>query len=210
MTDPFPGIEQDSTAWALAGDQLIFLDILRDRYLCLSDEANAGFIARIDRGELAAWHVPACLPKPEGWIAPRSGPPALRETPFSIAGVAAALWMQRRLEFRLRTIPFHRLLAGVRDTVERRAGDGSRARTALLPAIIDDFERARLLRGAANRCVPRSLAVVLRCATHGMRAHAVIGVRSRPFEAHCWAQLGPGVLTDPLEDVAPYTPILVI
>ena len=134
----------------------------------------------------------------------------MRETPFSIAGVAAALWLQRRLEFRLRRIPFHQLLAEVRDAIERRAGNGGRTKTALLSTIVDDFERASLLRSTANRCVTRSLAVVLRCATHGMRAHAVIGVRSGPFEAHCWAQLGPGVLTDPLEDIAPYTPILVI
>ncbi|MFL0694667.1 MAG: lasso peptide biosynthesis B2 protein [Agrobacterium tumefaciens] len=120
------------------------------------------------------------------------------------------MWIERRLEHRIRTTPFGELLLSVRTTVETRAARGGNARPEGLAAIVAGSERARLIRSAPDRCVPRSLALVLLCASRGLRAHAVIGVRTRPFAAHCWAQHGPIVLSDPLETVAPFTPILVI
>ncbi|PKP67361.1 MAG: hypothetical protein CVT87_00065 [Alphaproteobacteria bacterium HGW-Alphaproteobacteria-9] len=132
------------------------------------------------------------------------------ENRLDIAGVAAALWIQHRIERRMETLPFHQLLIGVRKTVEHRFRKITEAQAECLLDIVEDFERARLIRSAANRCVPRSLALVLRCATYGIRAHAVIGVKTKPFEAHCWAQHGSAVLTDPLENVIQFTPILVI
>ena len=72
------------------------------------------------------------------------------------------------------------------------------------------FEHARLLRSAADRCLPRSIALSLRLARRGIHAHIVIGVRSDPFGAHCWVQHGEAVLNDTAEEVLRYTPILVV
>ena len=72
------------------------------------------------------------------------------------------------------------------------------------------FEYARLLRTAADRCLPRSIALALCLASDGMRANVVVGVRLAPFGAHCWVQQGGDVLNDSVEEVLCYRPILVI
>jgi len=72
------------------------------------------------------------------------------------------------------------------------------------------FEHARLIRSAADRCLPRSIALALGLAARGCRAHVVIGVKLAPFAAHCWAQAGDEVLNDSAEEVQRYTPILVV
>ena len=72
------------------------------------------------------------------------------------------------------------------------------------------FEHARLLRSAADRCLPRSIALKLRLAKLRHRTHLVIGVKDRPFGAHAWVQHGDIVLNDSLEEVRRYTPILII
>jgi hypothetical protein len=38
----------------------------------------------------------------------------------------------------------------------------------------------------------------------------VIGVRMHPFMAHCWVQRDEVVLSDDLDSVATYTPILIL
>jgi hypothetical protein len=203
-------IDHAWTAWTVAEDQAIFLDLLQDRYFGLGEPGNSRFRARIARGELAAWQLPACLPKPHACETPLSGPPPLADNSFDIAGMAAALWVERRIERRIKAKPFHQILIGIRKMAEHRISDVSEARPGCIPGIVADSERARLIRSAANRCVPRSLALVLRCATRGIRVHAVIGVKTKPFEAHCWAQYGSVVLTDPIEHVLQFQPILVI
>lgn len=210
MLEAMHPVDRDRTAWVMVDDQVIFLDLCGDRYFTLGDIDNAVFLAAIGRGEIPAWHLPHSLPKPQAWEEPCSDPPVGSEQGLDIAGLAATLWIERRVERRIRTTPFGELLLGVRTTVEKRAVRAVNARPEGLAAIVAGSERARLIRSAPDRCVPRSLALVLRCASHGLRAHAVIGVRTRPFAAHCWAQHGPIVLSDPLETVAPFTPILVI
>lgn len=203
-------IDHHWTAWTLADEQAIFLDLLQDRYFGLGEPRNSRFRARIARGELAEWHLPTCLPKPQAWEVPTSGPPLSDNESLNIAGMAAAFWIQRRLERRLKTLPFHQVLVDIRKMAERRLSRVTEARADCIPGIVADFERAGLIRSAANRCVPRSLAFVLRCATRGVEAHAIIGVKTNPFEAHCWAQCGSVVLTDPIEHVIRFKPMLVI
>lgn len=210
MADLMPRIDHDWTAWTLVGEQAIFLDLLQDRYFRLGEPENSRFFAAIARGELADWHLPACLPRPHAWHSPASGPPASDDNRLNLAGMAAALWIQRRLERRMKTLPFHQLLIGIREMAEHRLSGDTEARAGCIPGIVADFERARLVRSAANRCVPRALALVLRCAASGARVHAVIGVKTKPFEAHCWAQFGSTVLTDPIEHVIAFKPILVV
>jgi hypothetical protein len=110
----------------------------------------------------------------------------------------------------MKKTPFGQILRDVRSTVEKRVAGVARDREESLAGIVKDSEHARLFRSAPDHCVPRSLALVLRCASRGIRVHAVIGVRTRPFAAHCWAQHGGVVLSDPLETALRFTPILVI
>ena len=44
----------------------------------------------------------------------------------------------------------------------------------------------------------------------GQNAAWVFGVRTWPFSAHCWLQIGDAVLDDDPERVSRYTPIMVL
>ncbi|MBD3836810.1 lasso peptide biosynthesis B2 protein [Brevundimonas sp.] len=59
-------------------------------------------------------------------------------------------------------------------------------------------------------CLHRSFMLVCFLAERGVAADWVFGVRTWPFAAHCWAQVGPLVVGDDLHKVARYTPILVV
>lgn len=210
MASLLTSIDEDWVAWRRAGEQIVFLDLVRDRYFRLGEPANSEFHMQVACGELEEWRCPKRLPRPVAWIDPDTGPPAADGNGLNLAGIAAALWVQRRIERRIKTSPFHRVLIEVRATVERRLNRRGDEQAARLLDIVRDFEQARLLRSAPDQCLPRSLALVLRCASFGVRAHAVIGIKPEPFEAHCWAQHRRAVLSDPLETVTPFTPLLVI
>ena len=70
------------------------------------------------------------------------------------------------------------------------------------------FQAARHFFPATDQCLARSIAMKRVLASQGCHADLVIGV-ALPFSAHAWVQFGDEVLTDPLDLVEPYTPILV-
>lgn len=59
-------------------------------------------------------------------------------------------------------------------------------------------------------CLMRSLQQRLFLAQEGLQAAWVFGVRTWPFEAHCWLQAGGVVLDDSAEHAAGFVPILVV
>lgn len=61
-----------------------------------------------------------------------------------------------------------------------------------------------------NHCLRWSVAMVQFLASRGYYPQFVIGVRMKPFHAHAWVQDGPKVLSDEVDIVSNYTPILVI
>jgi len=198
------------TAWTLAGDHVVILDLVRDRYFLLPDHESADVSAAVERGEIERWGQPSQFPRPHDWIPAFRDPPPGIQVEFDLPGIAASLWLQRRLERRLDMMPFRQLLLETRSVVEAKVRNAREADANGLHQILRDFEYARLIRSAANRCVPRSLAILLRCASQGIRAHAVIGVTADPFQAHCWAQHGPIVLGDSVDNVKRFTPLLVL
>ncbi|MBX3628264.1 MAG: lasso peptide biosynthesis B2 protein [Rhizobacter sp.] len=79
-----------------------------------------------------------------------------------------------------------------------------------LDAAISAFHRLRpLLLTARDRCLHDSLTCVSFLAREGIAAHWVIGVKSQPFAAHAWVQMGSMVVNDLHDTVRHYEPILV-
>jgi hypothetical protein len=134
---------------------------------------------------------------------------ALAEASFRLDDVARAMWLQGRVERRLATNSFSSVLAGLQRSIGSVTSDADRL---LVPHLREvwAFERAKLLRTAADHCLPRSIALALRLARRGCRANLLLGVKLAPFAAHCWVQWRDQVLNDEFEEVARYTPILVI
>jgi hypothetical protein len=69
---------------------------------------------------------------------------------------------------------------------------------------------ADLILGANHGCLPRSICAMRVLLRHGLKPCLVMGVTERPFEAHCWVELGPFVVTDIPDRIMPYKPIFVL
>lgn len=196
-------------AWCDLGGTLIFLDIARDRYFCLADACNRKAFHELEQAGLGRVQQPACWPKPADWTPPIRTSLAIGSGSFRLPDIARAIWIQRRTERRLTSTSFAATLTDLRclmDAVDRRASKSRRTPAQNIRA----FEHARLLRTAADRCLPRSVALALCLASDGERTNLVIGVKLAPFGAHCWVQSGGEVLNDSVEEVLRYQPILII
>jgi len=72
------------------------------------------------------------------------------------------------------------------------------------------FEALGLIFRRSDRCLVRSLAFVWICLRRGFAPSLVFGVQASPFSAHCWVQQGETVLNDTVDNVRPFTPIMVV
>nr|WP_257719811.1 lasso peptide biosynthesis B2 protein [Sphingopyxis macrogoltabida] len=71
------------------------------------------------------------------------------------------------------------------------------------------IERVSRYRDATDQCLARGLAMRAMLARRGLAADLVVGVML-PFTAHCWLQSGTTVLSDPLDRVVNFTPLLTV
>ncbi|MFN3457730.1 MAG: lasso peptide biosynthesis B2 protein [Novosphingobium sp.] len=85
-----------------------------------------------------------------------------------------------------------------------------RRRTGDIGGLARSFDAGRRLAPFAPCCLPDALAFTRYARRQGHDARLVFGVKCHPFEAHCWAQLGGVVLTDPLERIGRFQPILAL
>ena len=199
----------DQLAWTVIDGTAVFLDLAQDRYFRLPDERNCEFVSSVAASQSDYPSQPMSLPRPEAWISPVATSQAMELGPFRLAEVARAVWMQKRTERRLASRPFSSVLFEIRQVLEARECAGIRKESGATRTV-QAFEHSRLLRSAADRCLPRSIALSISLAARGCRTHVVLGVKLAPFAAHCWVQSASEVLNDSLEEVQRYTPILVV
>lgn len=195
-------------AWVIVCDQFIFLDIEKDRYFRLTEPANACALLQAAARGTPDWSQPPEFPRPADWQRATKSAFPLRDGRFSISGIAAAMWLEKRIANRLAQTGFEQTLLWVRTILDCARSNEPMAGEAL--GIASDFQRAHLLKSAAGKCLIQSLAMAVRCASTKVSANVVIGVRANPFAAHCWCQIKDMVLNDTLEEVRRFTPILVI
>jgi hypothetical protein len=196
-------------AWCVVDGVAVFLDIRSDRYFRLPEDENRRFLALRPLPRSDAPAQPPELPLPENWRSPLQRCAAIGEGPSGLGDIVRAVWVQRAVERQLATTPLASVLAWLRRHVDAPSPASSALRDPHLRTI-RAFERARIVRSAADRCLPRSIALALCLARRACRPHVVIGVKLAPFAAHCWVQAGDVVLSDELEEVLRYTPILVV
>jgi hypothetical protein len=129
---------------------------------------------------------------------------------------AAQLWrfgtsfLQAKLSLKLR--PIQSIVESVRDRKARRAGRGSQeADPARLRALVTAFTRLRpLFYTLRSACLLDSLTLLHFLGAEGIHPEWVFGVKTEPFDAHCWVQQGEAVLNDVPDRVRQYSPILVV
>jgi hypothetical protein len=202
-----------SISYADFGDRVVTLDLGRDRYdllggrlaLTLRSAATTGWDADDEAVStlLRSGHLqtgapirPTTLPS-----APRrSAFEAGRSTPVSRLRLARAL-IGSRIALRATglEIALKRSLVTSRHLPERNRMAAETARGVAAT-------RARI--GIAQCCLPDALALRSLLVARGCGSVLILGVRLDPFGAHAWLQTGDIVLTDELEAIAPFTPIL--
>lgn len=199
--------------FAQVQDDIVVLDLNADQYHCLIDAAAS--IETTDSGTLRARDeatalelINAGLATSTPQVAPRPLPPPARVELDNPAGApapaevlqAGAILFAAGLACRGKSIldliaPDARRAARPDETAA--AGRIVAAARAALPWIPLEGE-----------CLQRSYQLRRLLRRHGILVDWVFGVRTWPFGAHCWLQIGDRVVVDRLERVRRYTPIM--
>jgi hypothetical protein len=119
-------------------------------------------------------------------------------------------YLQAQLSLKLR--PIQTIVETVRDRKTRRVSRDPRpADPARLRRLVGAFTRLRpLFYTLRSACLLDSLTMVHFLGAEGIHPEWVFGVKTEPFDAHCWVQQGEAVLNDAPDRVRQYSPILVV
>jgi hypothetical protein len=221
-------------------DQVILLDLLRDKYLAVGGPQMRNLSSAVD-----GWPAGAAADTPvspadlrtlttrllsQGLLTDqrlgyaRLPSASLEEATSTLSDhdveQEPLIGPRRLFRFLLSTaaaaasLRFRSLLAVVRAAAARRARLARDSEPLPLEAArnaVAAFERMRpLVFTARDKCLFDSLALVSFLAHEEMFPRWVIGVKTRPFAAHSWVQSEGVVLNDLHDHVRAYTPILVI
>ena len=100
---------------------------------------------------------------------------------------------------------------GLRSTIVRwraaRPTVPARSDFDLALSLAQYYAAKRALVPLRRSCVPDSLALMRMFWRHGLDADLLFGVRLDPFAAHCWVQSDDHLLSDPLSNIADFTPV---
>ncbi|WP_029911569.1 lasso peptide biosynthesis B2 protein [Caulobacter sp. UNC358MFTsu5.1] len=203
---------------ARVGQDIVLLDVGRGEYLCLADAAQAFELppagpARILDPDLAEDAAALGLlgggaQRPVSWpAAPRADLPTDAGRAIGPRDLADGLAVFAALlrHYYGRAFPY--LVAYAQ---RPRA---AAAPVRLTPALTDQVQAFRRLLPWApfqGVCLYRSFLLLAFLRRRGLDARWVFGVRTWPFEAHCWLQADDVVLDDTLDHVRPFTPIFAV
>lgn len=199
-------------SYCMIGSRAIFLDLAASRYFLLEGagaEHLAAFAEGTSSADGLAWLLEQGLIEPGASQAARVSAPSpvasLHDrhlgTPkpwLLLEAIAGQSCARRRLA--------HHSLGAL---LEASAVPGADADPVQLRPIAAAIERASRYRDATDQCLARGLAMRAMLARRGLSADLVIGVML-PFAAHCWIQSGTTVLSDPLDRIANFTPLLTV
>lgn len=121
----------------------------------------------------------------------------------------ARSWLRAQLSLKLR--PIQSIVETVRDRRVRHASREQDADPARLRSLIAAFVRLRpLFYTLRAACLLDSLTLLHFLSAEGIHPDWVFGVKTDPFDAHCWVQHGELVLNDLPDRVRQYSAILVV
>jgi hypothetical protein len=214
-----PGI-----SFCRVGDRLIFLDIVADRYFCLSADAESSFVQLTAQPDKPApdgvAHFVArglLIERPDGdapapCIAPDNPQGSLLDGPLPSVGLLPMMTALHAIgvaRLRVKALGLNAVLTSIERRKRRMSGVPADA-LADITRTVAAFERASRIATALDDCLHRSVAVTTRLLSQGLRPDLVLGVRLGPFNAHCWVQYKDQLVNDRLDMVRMFTPILVV
>ncbi|MBR2172783.1 MULTISPECIES: lasso peptide biosynthesis B2 protein [Sphingopyxis] len=196
--------------YSIIGADVVCLDLTTSRYFLLQGAAAEAFkaatLGTATCGQLR-WLVENNLveagpPVPAPRLAPRPETSAFDNclgsaSPWTLVEALAEQWRARRSLAR-------QSLGAILKPSSLSRGDLDRCQSTAAA-----FVRAWRYRNATDQCLVRSIAMRAMLARRGLGSDLVIGVML-PFSAHCWIQVGAAVLSDPLDLVVNYQPLLTV
>lgn len=194
------------------GARAVFLDLSASRYFLLEGEGAEHLVAFAEgraNGHAIAWLAAQGLIEHGDALPMRiHAPPPLTSLHDGGLGkprtwlLIEAIAGQARAKRRLASRSLGALLEPSRPADTEADLDRCRP-------IVAAVERASRYRDATDQCLVRGLSMRAMLARRGLSVDLIIGVML-PFAAHCWIQSGTTVLSDPLDRVANFTPLLTV
>lgn len=216
---------RDGISFCRVGDRVIFLDIVADRYFCLSRSAEHSFLMLAEGGTLSPddVHVEGLVARgllmasavPEAPVACR--PIVMPQTSIldldlplpAFAGTASALCCLAAARVRLKMAGLGRTLSWL-STRKSRLPISRTLPEGQVERIMAGFISAAQIASQIDLCLANSIAVASQMMAKGMRPNVVLGVQLGPFSAHCWVQHEDRLVNDRFDMVRTFTPILVL
>lgn len=201
---------------AVSGDDLVLLDLRSGDYACvprggavLAPGDGACAFAAADTDLLAALSAEGLVVEGVGHVPAILDPRRSLETEIGRTTLGQRLRLALALvdllvHFRGRT--FTHLIGSMR----RRRRHGENQPIERLRAEVGAFLTLLPWVPFQGVCLYRSYLLLRILHRAGLEATWVFGVRTWPFEAHCWLQVGDLVLDDHLDHVSGYAPILAV
>lgn len=209
--------------FCLSGDRVVFLDLRANRYFALPSKVDQAFQAMLGSDSLANDDGMNALlklgvitngardegldPCAPAFLAADSILDDLSPHTTFLA-LATTLLAMARAEAQLQFVRLDQLVTRLR-VLKTRSSQRVDAAHAIRDAVGSFAVMGRWV-SARDRCLPRSIAMARVLLARGVNVNLVIGVASRPFRAHCWVQHRQTVLNDRFENIANFTPILVV
>lgn len=196
---------------ANVGKDLIFLNLADDSYLCLQgadaedvilalrggvhDPSNPIICEVIDAGLLREVddHIPSILDRE--W--PIDGMPPRGSTLASLALIPSVVLGLIHYQLRRQAL----LRRPIRIAPKTKLDDAEVVR------LVQRFLQLRILLPRSGRCFVQSWLLLRILRKRGVAAEWIFGVRTYPFEAHCWVEWQGRVLNDWADHVRWYEPI---
>jgi hypothetical protein len=206
--------------------RLLFLDVIADRYFCLSAPAEKCFLgivgtggrvadredaldALISRGMLVEAPTPVPLKPCTLPLLPEESVLDQLLPRGSMLQAAGAMGRLAAVRMRLKIAGLARTLSAI-SARKARPAPASGNPDMLLCQTMAGFGRAAGVATILDNCLGQSIAIAHDMLARGLRPDVVLGVRLGPFNAHCWVQYENRLVNDRFDMVRTFTPILLI
>lgn len=200
------------------GEDIVVLDVNADQYHCLLDGADwmvvgeGGSVTVPDEGAASAL-LTAGLAIGERPKTPRRTPePARRQLATASTPSKQALLLSG-FSLAAATISFRGKSLRQLVQVGPPASADSRHKPTDDRALIESVTAVQAALPwipLEGECLQRAFQIRRVLARRGIHSDWIFGVRTWPFAAHCWLQIGDLVIADTLDRVDRYTPIMVV
>lgn len=207
----------------LVGERVLFLDLCRDRYFCLRPAQEIAFRALLDGTGPGATILDQLIASgtlrpvaaealPATCVAPPAAVSSLvdeRDESRSRRHLPRAFWRLAASSIALRGKRLEQVVDAFKHAKVRQKRTSS-SHALDLVAVARAYRTSALFVSLHDKCLLRSIAVARHLVDLGAAPDLVFGVRLRPFKAHCWVQLGNGLILDRIDEVRLFKPILVV